>query len=305
MKNTLSVFDPKVPSKLRQTQEWFASIITRPIDENSKMNPVSPKGFPMKEEAKHYIRPNKVLAPHQRIELYNQQYWWRLLSNLHEIFPFLTRLFGYELFNQTIGVPYLIKYPPNQWSLNTLGSRLPKWIEEDYHEEDRELVLNAAKIDCAFNDAFLVHTMPALQLSQLPDPNDISSLLNLNLFLQPHLHLFRFSHDLFALRKEMIKKEGDYWIDHDFPELPAEREYFYVLFRNSHQNISWEEVSHAEYILLESFKTGTSIEKACENLEEQASNILQEAFAHLALWFQKWVIRSWLSLNQRKSVDDL
>ena len=156
MKKNKLEYDTKVPNRLKNTQEWFASIITMPIDENSKMNPVSPRGISMKEEAKQYIRPSHALEPHQRIEIYNQQYWWRLLSTLHDIFPFVSRLFGFELFNLTIGMHYLNKYPPIHWSLNDLGTRMPQWVEEEYHEEDRHLILNAVRIDCAYNDSFFM-----------------------------------------------------------------------------------------------------------------------------------------------------
>lgn len=105
-------FDAKVPFKLKKTQLWFGSIIGRPIDEDSKMNPISPAGQPIEIEACDFIRPSPTLRPAQRIQIYNQQYWWRLLSSMHETFPLVTRLFGYHDFNKIIAIPYLVKFPP-------------------------------------------------------------------------------------------------------------------------------------------------------------------------------------------------
>jgi hypothetical protein len=103
--------EPKVPIYLLSTQKWFASIITRPITSESQMNPISPSGRLMSEEAKEFISPNHKLSSDQRIQIYNQQYWWRLFSILHQNFPVLTRLFGYTDINHSIGMPFLSKYP--------------------------------------------------------------------------------------------------------------------------------------------------------------------------------------------------
>ena len=94
----------------------------------------------------------------------------------------------------------------------------------------------------------------------------------------------------------MIKQEGDYWIDHEFPPLLADKDYYYVLFRNGQNNISWEEISLGEFTLLQFFKQGSSIEEACDKLENEEV-LSQEIASNLALWFQKWVIRSYLSLR--------
>ncbi len=296
-KKTKEIFDPHVPQKLKKTQIWFASIITRAIDESSHMNPISPSGVPMTEEAKHYVAPSPTLKPHQRIELYNQQYWWRLLSTLHEIFPLVTRLFGYAAFNQTIGFPYLEAYPPNHWSLNPLGSRLPQWIQESYQGDDQDLILHAAQIDSAFNDAFLTEQFPPLDMSQLPNPQDISSILPLPLKLQPHIQLFKLPYDLFSFRFEMLKEGGDYWVDHEFPEIDKKHDFYFVLYRNQNNDVSWSEIGKTEYLLLNLFKEGISIDDACFELEQQDGDTYRDAIAHLAEWFQKWTQRSWLYLK--------
>ena len=138
-------YDEHVPSLLKREQQWFGSIISRPIDVDSKMNPMSPSGIPMEVEAAEHITPSPTLRSAQRIQIYNQQYWWRLLNTLHDIFPLTTRLFGYQDFNRTIGMPYLTKYPPCHWSLTLIGERLERWVEEDYHAGDKELVKNSVK----------------------------------------------------------------------------------------------------------------------------------------------------------------
>lgn len=291
-------FDSSVPDPLKRTQQWFASIITRPIDEESRMIPISPSGIPMAQEAWNYISPSPTLQPAQRIEIYNQQYWWRLLSNMHETYPLLTRLFGYFDFNQSISFPYLVKYPPNHWSLNLLGDRLFKWVEEEYFEKDKQLVLDAVRIDWAFNHSFVVPSKPALDLSILSTPEDMSSLLDQPVSLQPHVQLFELPYDLFRFRIEFLKQNPDYWLDNDFPPLPCRDEmYYFVLFRDRANNIDVVQIEKSEYQVLKRFQAITSVEAVCEWLEEQDEAFGAEAATNLPLWFQHWTMRQWLSIN--------
>ena len=82
---------------LSTTLEWFASIITQPMDMHDTIHPYSPTGQLIAEESKKYIAPSECLQSHQRIELYNQQYWWRLFNVMQKNFPLVCRIFGYML----------------------------------------------------------------------------------------------------------------------------------------------------------------------------------------------------------------
>lgn len=283
-----------IPSDLQKTQDWFASIITRPIDIYSTMNPISPSGVSMELEAPHYIAPSPTMRPHQRIQLYNQQYWWRLVTNMQEMFPLVTRLFGYMGFNQDISVPYLVKYPPDHWSLSYLGNNLSKWIKEEYHADDKKLVLDAADLDWAFNAAFIAKKHPPLDLSKLPADDNFAVLFSLKLYLQPHIHLFSWNYDLFAFRNTFLSQGPDYWEENDFPELPKEKPFFFILFRNSHNDIYWKEISAGQYHILRLLQTGTTVESVCHFLEQQDQDICEEASKHLHEWFQEWTIQGWL-----------
>jgi hypothetical protein len=286
--------DPPTPVNLAKVQRWFADIITRPIDEESRMNPISPTGASMEHEAPQFIIPSPTLRPDQRIELYNQQYWWRLLKALHESYPFLLRLFGYHDFNQTIAVPFLTKNPPDHWSLAMLGHQLPQWIENEYQQGDKSLVHNAAKIDWAYNWAFLAPEQPALAAASLPKNNDIADLMACKVNLQPYITLFSLPSDLFNFRFEFLKQEPEYWLVHDFPDLKKDRSYYFILYRNQKNNIAWIELSEAAYLLLSHLQQGTSIEEACDWLETQNESVFEEATTKLHLWLQDWIIRKWL-----------
>lgn len=293
--------DIPIPKDLKDTQDWFASIITRPIDDENKMEMVSPSGKPMEEEAAKYIAPSPTMAPHSRIELYNQQYWWRLIATMQEIFPLVTRLFGHHGFNNQIAVPYLQKYPSQHWSLIHLGENLARWVEEDYTAKDKKLVYDAVCLDWAFNEAFTKQELPPLNLANLPESGNPDNLITTPLYLQPYLYLFAWNYDLFAFRDTFLSQEPDYWIDNDFPDLPKDKPFFFVLYRDAYQDIRWKEISAAEYHLLVLYQKGSTVEQACIFLENQTDRtIFDEASNNLQNWFQEWTVRGWLSLEKPK-----
>lgn len=283
------LFDPKIPSEILSIQRWFASIIARPIDDESQMAPTSPSGRLMSDEAKEFIAPNSKLSSAQRIQIYNQQYWWRMLSILHHNFPTLVRLFGYEDFNRTIGMPFLTKYPSTDWSIAKLGDKLSLWIEEEYGAQDKSLVLFSAKVDWAYQELFLA-----------PNPKSQEATLDLlskKTSLQNHLKLFALPFDLLSFRTELLKQPVEFWAESEFPKLPKDRKYFFILYRNRKNWISYKQVKEGEWTLLHLIEEGHTIEEGCEYLEKIGGSIYEEALSSLQEWIQQWVSEKWLCLQ--------
>ena len=290
----MTIPGPLPPHDLKTTQEWFGRIIGRRLMKDDKINPIAPSGKTIVKEAAHYIVPSPTLKPHQRIEIYNQQYWWRLLSTMQTNYPLVTRLFGAISFNQSIAVPFLLKYPPDYWSISYLGKKLPEWIQEEYRDTDKQLVYDAVLLDHAFAESFLADQLPFLDFNALSQ-SDPEALLSKPFRLQPHFFLLEFDYDLPAFREVMVKEDKDYWIEHPFPELKKDKTYHIAIFRNSKNNISWKDVGKEEFMLLQRFKEGISIEAACDWIEKQEASVQGVMEAHLQQWLQDWTRYGWLT----------
>lgn len=280
----MQLFDQNVPKNLLAIQSWFASIITRPIDHNSQMMALSPSNQPMAEEAARMIAPSLKLSADQRIQIYNQQYWWRLLKGLHENFPGLTALFGYDDFNCSIGMPFLTRHLPHHWSLSKLGDRLSAWLDETYAFKDKPLVLSMAEVDWAHQELFFA-----------PRPEKLvptADLLSKKLALQPHIQLFQLPFDLLTFRKALVQEAPEFWLEADFPPLVKERRYHFFLYRN--EKICYEEVQEGEWTLLNLIASGLTIEAACDYLEEAGGEAYTQAKTSCSQWIQRWLQYQWL-----------
>lgn len=282
----MPLFDQCVPQALLEVQKWFGSVIISPLEEDYSIKEISPSGQSIQDEASMYIRPSKTLKPYQRIEIYNQQYWWRLINILQEAYPCVVRLFAYADFNNLVAIPYLVKYQSRDWSLNTLGKNLPKWIEENYTAEDKPLVLDAALLDLQFQILFFQPQYP-------PINNDELSVKRL--YIQPSCSLLKFPYDLLVFRQNFLKQDSEYWMEHPFPEL-KKCPTFILFFRTSKGVVKSKSISEVEWSLLNQVKEGITVDDLCEWIENKPGPFRQEAETNLQRWFGEWTIMGILYL---------
>src|SRR5271169_1046007 len=88
IKGRSSMNDLSCPVALSEMQTWFARIITSPYHETDQANlPVYEAG--LIKEIQNRILPSPHLKSEERLGIYHQQYWWRLLSIMQELYPSL------------------------------------------------------------------------------------------------------------------------------------------------------------------------------------------------------------------------
>ncbi len=280
--------EPDVPITLFNIQNWFQSVITLPIGVD---NEICSERL-ISEEASQYIAPNSYLSSEERIGLYHQQYWWRLLSNLHHSFPMVVRLFGLENFNLFLGVPYLSKYPSRHWSISRLGDRMLAWIQESYFEKDKPLVFFSALLDLAYESVFSAASPVFFAFSH--------NILKEKLALQSHVKLLKMPFNLLSFRLELLKEDENFWIENEFPELSKGEKHF-ILYRNNLQRILFQELEEGHWMILNALDKGLTIEEACDALELQGGNPYEEAKNGLAQWIHDWQKNNWLQVSENLS----
>lgn len=296
-------YDVNVPKELKSLQTWFAGIITQPIDHESHILPLTTEGIPIEKEAQKYIKPSPTLASFQRIEIYNQQYWWRLLNTMQSTYSMATHMLGYQKFNDLLAIPYLKAFPSEHYSLSHLGDRFNEWMQNHYKGENKQFLCSAIAVDEAMHKAFFAPIYSPVTENTAPeDAYEIAAAL------QPHITLFKLEYDLFSFRREIQQKDPDYWSSHHFPDLrhalsengghfpslKRDKMYHFIVFRNLHNHVLWEEISSLEYQLLLLFRSGSSIQEACEWVSNQDQNFVKNAVPHLQAWIQGWIAKQFL-----------
>lgn len=280
---------------LKELQSWFGSIILQPLTEEDTSQTFTPSGNPLQKEALRYINPSATLASHQRIQIYNQQYWWRLLNVLESNFPLLARLFGRAAFRYQVAVPFLSHSPPQDWSLNKLGDTLPEWLGAYYKGDDLVFVRQAAEIDACFTKSFLAPDEPPIPVDLLATRTE-TALLSTPLQVKKHLCFFSHQENWLSFRQTLLEKEVDYWVEHPFPPLIKQRTHRWVLFRNRCNVLAWRKMASKEYTLLFQLQNPCTLDQLCHFIEKQSPLFQKKAKEHLQHWLTHWIHSDWLTI---------
>jgi hypothetical protein len=170
---------------LETLQREMAAAVMLPLTPGEEMRAESVDGRKMSDVAEGFIAPNSRLSAFERLEIYNRQYWFRVLGALAEDFPALRAVVGAQAF-EALSVEYLGAHPSRSFTLRNLGSKLPDWLaaHPQWAGRRRRLAIDVARIEWACVEAFDGAEQSPLTLDQIAALDAGSRLA-----LQPHLQL--------------------------------------------------------------------------------------------------------------------
>lgn len=119
------------PRELRRIQQWMHSVITHPAGVIGGMQSESARAQidVSPEDAEQVINPSKALTSLQRLEVYANAYYARLLECLRSEYPALLQAIGREAFD-AFAFGYLQRYPSRSYTLAQLGANFPRYLRE-------------------------------------------------------------------------------------------------------------------------------------------------------------------------------
>src|ERR1700737_1280664 len=79
-------------------QRRMAEDVSRPLTIKFAMQTVSTDGSSVAEIIASYVKPNDRLSSFERLEIYNRQYWFRVLDCLYDDYPGLRAVVGERRF---------------------------------------------------------------------------------------------------------------------------------------------------------------------------------------------------------------
>jgi hypothetical protein len=175
---------------LLDLQRRMAQDVSRPLTANFEMQSLTDDGHSVQAIAESYIRPNDRLSSFERLEIYNRQYWFRLIAAVTEDFTALQAVVGAKRFDVLV-LAYLRENPSTSFTLRDLGAKLPQWLESHAEVTARRhrLALDVARLEWAYVEAFDSATLKPLDESDLAQLTGDSTLS-----LQPHLQLLELSY---------------------------------------------------------------------------------------------------------------
>jgi len=285
---------------LIELQRRMAEDVRRPLTADFEMQETADDGALVGTIAASYIRPNDRLTSFERLEIYNRQYWFRLISAVSEDFPTLNALLGPKRFDPLI-LAYLNENPSTSWTLRDLGAKLPQFLEAhpEFTGRRHRLAVDVARLEWAYVDAFDGRLRPPLATEEAQAIGPESKLS-----LQPHLQLLELNYPVdnlvltikkHAPEAEIVSNAANQRESKARMKLPPMKlERVWLAVHRFDDSVYYRRIDRETFLLLSALRSGASVyeavtrsfEKTKLNAEEQA-NVLRESFAHASElgWF--------------------
>ncbi len=297
----MSKSSPKKASDLRTIQRAFATGITRPLTSGYAMQPKWKDGTSTRKAVAAFIKPNDRLTSFDRLEIYNKQYWFRLLDSLYEDFPGLRALIGDERFHK-LSIAYLTKYPSRTFSLRDLGDRMEKFLtrEPNWMAPNPKLARDIVRLEWAHIVAFDGDALPPLEIDTLLDGGDPAKL---RLGIQPHVSFLACDYpvDDFIVkvrRRSEPAGEASNAVAERVERKKAKKialpkaQKIWLAVHRSENSVYYKRLEPEAWLICSALQKGVPLQTACERAFRRRK--MDPAFGTtLQNWFAQWASFGW------------
>jgi hypothetical protein len=289
--------------ELLEMQRAMAGALFRPLTDDWNMQTKWSDGRPMEQFAAEFIKPNDRLTSFDRLEIYNRQYWFRVLDCLYDDYPGVMAVVGEERFLK-LATAYLAKYQSNSYTLRDLGDRLEKFLREEPHwtEPNQSLALDMVRFEWAQVVAFDGPSKPVVMADDLIDtPPE-----KLHLGLQPYLSILKLDYPvddfLIAVKKDADSLRGEAsnainsapTTNREPAQIPLPKpEITYLAVHRFDNMLYFKRLEREGYTILEALAAGSTLEQACVKAVEESTRSDADWQTLIKEWFGNWAALGW------------
>ena len=287
---------------LEQLQRAVFEVTRQPLTRSEKLRPRLPDGRSTREIANAIVKPNDRLTSFERLQIYNQQYWFRILASFSEDFPGLRSLIGERKFEK-LAIAYLNECPSQSFTLRDLGSRLETWLRKnpEYVAGMERVAMDMVRLEWADIEAFDRPEWPRFSAGESAQLGGDTVL-----HLQPHLQLLELAYpvDELLFRARGIDTKSDTASNAvlKFPtstkarrsSLPRKKKVYLGVYRLN-GTVYFKRLTREAFALLLAIREGKTLEQAIESALLGSRRSLARLSAQVQEWFQNWSSLGWFA----------
>lgn len=283
--------------KLLKLQRTMARAVMQPLTSSEHMQRKAPDGRPMRSYAARFIKPNDRLTSFERLEIYNRQYWFRLIDTFYEDFPGLRAILGRLKFNR-LAKAYLTAHPSRSFTLRNLGRLLPQFVEQNPKlvAPRYELAIDMARFEWAQVEAFDGPARPPVTVDDLLGNNP----QKIRLAFQPYLSVLHLRYPLddyvIRLKKDGLRGEASNAVEETLSEnktakrrtpIPRPRQVFVVVHRYDN-SLYYRRIDRRAHAVLTALQKGATLGRAVDSAfsDQPDPELIRQ-------WFQTWTELGW------------
>jgi Putative DNA-binding domain len=300
--------------KLLELQRTMARAVMQPLTASENMQRRGPGGGSMKRYAARFIKPNDRLTSFERLEIYNKQYWFRILSSMTEDFPGLRAVLGERPFD-AMAKAYLVANPSRSFTLRNLPSRLVPWLSKNpkWAGKNHKLALDIARLEWADIEVFDGEAEPSLRQEDLSPAEgaQVAAPAKLKLTLQPSLRLLDFQYPVDDLLLEVRKEDEDTdFASNAFTERRKRKRVhavaklkpspiFLAVYRLDN-SVYFRRLDPEEFAILTALRDGKALGAAVESAFRTSKIPPDERPEKVQTWFATWATLGWFCRPQKR-----
>lgn len=195
------------------------------------------------------------LSAEERVDIYANMYFYRILDVLKEDFPATLAMLGLERFHNLI-TGYLIEYPPAHFSIAHAGNHLADFISEHPLRDEFPFLADLARLERALIDVF--HAADAVPL----DAEEMRGIApeewpSLKLRLHPANQILELEWKVPAILNAIEQGEE--------PSPPVRADISILVWRNRNR-VYYRAIDSAERDALDDIAKGTTFAEICETI---------------------------------------
>jgi hypothetical protein len=271
---------------LDRVQRWFQAVITHPLGVAAGSQSADARQQ-LEASIESVLTPSQRLSAADRLSVYANAYYARLLECLQSDYPALRKALGDDIFNQFV-LEYLQKCPSQSYTLSELGARFPKFLAETQPPQEPgatpswpEFLIDLARLERAYAEVFDgpgSEGQPTLQLGDLAAiPPDRWGEVVLDVGSGLRLESFQFPVHRYC---SAVRKETEAGFPEPQPTHLAIYRHDFVVRRL--------EVTPLQFALLDAIVRGLPLGAAVVNALELAATTDESDLQHLQEWFAEW-----------------
>ncbi|MGA9526966.1 MAG: DNA-binding domain-containing protein [Terriglobales bacterium] len=287
---------------LLEIQTQMLEAIMQPLTSGYNMQRRARDGRAMRDVAAGFIKANDRLSSFERLEIYNRQYWYRVLDSLEEDFPGLLAIVGRRRFG-SLSKAYVLDCPSQSFTLRDLGWRLESWLRAhtEYIHPREKLALDMVRLEWAEIEVFDAAEHPVLipeaLLSTDPDPR---------FTLQPYLRLLELQYpvdDLLVGIKAVVHENE---VASNAVAAPGKHgrvrkiarqkpQTIFLAVHRQDDSVYFKRLERDAFLFLGALREGKRLSDAAVLAFEGSGRSSDEIPGRVRGWFEEWAALGWFA----------
>jgi hypothetical protein len=281
-------------------QRRVARAVMTPLTRSERMRRTAPDGRSLATVAKKIIKPNDRLTSFERLEIYNRQYWFRVLDAFSDDFPGLRAILGDRCFD-AVAKAYLTDCPSRSFTMRDLGSRLESWLRKhpQYARNRQQLALDMVRLEWAEIETFDSASEPPVTAEVLAGADPAKLRLRLQPYIRPLDLRYPVDDLLLVIKHDTGTNVASNAVNerHKRKKVSAVARLkpapVYLAIHRLENTVYFRRLDREEFAILSALQQGRTLERAIVAGFRASAIPADERATQAAAWFRNWSSLGW------------